>query len=109
MVEICINIEHHYFREPLEVWIRWELPFLPRIGESVSPWFWIEQDPFTIEQIKAQLSNEGRKSWDDWDGELNDWLYEMGISADVIYNLSYYRKRDDKTPYVRLYMQEEKQ
>lgn len=107
MVDILVSVEHHYFCEPLEVWMTWDFPFLPRIGESVSPWLWIEQHVFEVDKVKKNLTEAGQKSLDNWSGDLTSWLYEMGISADVIYNLAYYRKRDDKTPYVHLFMREE--
>lgn len=104
MVNIKLNIDHHFFLEPLELWIKWEFPFLPRIGESLSPWLWIEQNIFQKDKIKEILSEEGIKSWHDWNGELTDWLYEIGISANIISGLAYFRKPVDHSIFVKLYM-----
>lgn len=108
MIEIKVSIEHSYFLDTLDVWMKWEFPFLPRIGESVSPWIWIEQNTFEIEKLKENLSEEGQKSLNDWEGELTDWLYEVGITADVVSNLVYFQNRADNTLYVHLFMQEDK-
>lgn len=107
MVNIKVCIDHRYFLEPLVVWMKWEFPFLPRIGESVSPWLWIEQNTFEEDRIYEKMSEEGRKSWNDWDGELTDWLYDLGISADVISDLAYFRRQADNSLFVQLYMHED--
>lgn len=107
MIDIKISVEHSYFLDTLDVWMKWEFPFLPRIGETVSPWLWIEQNTFEIEKIKEMLSEEGRKSFDEWNGELTSWLYEVGIMADVVSNVVYFRSNADNTTYVHLFMREE--
>lgn len=107
MIDIKISVEHSYFLDTLDVWMKWECPFLPRIGETVSPWLWIEQNTFEIEKIKEMLSEEGRKSFDEWDGELTNWLYEVGITADIVSNVVYFRSNTDNTTYVHLFMREE--
>ena len=105
-VQFCI--EHHYFCDALYVWMKWEFPFLPRIGESVSPWFWIEEGTYDPDKIKSMFTSEGLASWDAWQGDFKSWLYEMGISVDTIANLSYFKGREDGCPYVHLLMQEER-
>lgn len=107
MINIQFCIEHHYFRDALYVWMKWELPYLPRIGETINSWFWIQGGAYDTEKIKELLTSEGEASLNDWGGEFKDWLYEMGCSADVITNLAYFRGREDGSPYVHLLLQEE--
>ena len=39
---IKFSMEHRYFRDWLEVDVDWNYPFLPRVGEFVNAWIWIE-------------------------------------------------------------------
>lgn len=101
-VPVYFNLDHSFFKEPLRVSVNWTFPFLPRVGETVSPWIWIEEKEISREKIEKLLSSEGIDSLnaEDFSGEntLNDWLYEVGIQCDTVYSISYF-KNDKVDPY----------
>ena len=108
-VHINFNLDHPYFLEPLQVGVEWKFPFLPRVGESVNAWIWIEETQISRERIEKLLSAEGKESLEseDFSGQntLNDWLYEVGIQCDTVFSISYYKK--DSEPheiYVEMYL-----
>lgn len=111
-IYINLNLDHPFFREPLRVGIKWAFPFLPRIGESINPWIWIEGKEIKLADIKLLLSAEGEYSLNaetlTETFTLNDWLYEVGIDCDCICGISYY-KNDKVTPheiYVNMFLNE---
>lgn len=109
-VAVYFNLDHPFFREPLRVRVNWAFPFLPRVGEKVSPWIWIEEKEIPREVIEELLSGEGKESLntEDFSGEntLNDWLYEVGIQCNAVYSISYF-KYDEGEPheiYIEMYL-----
>lgn len=96
-VHINFNLDHPYFREPLQVMVEWKFPFLPRIGESVNAWIWIEEAEISNEKIESLLTTEGEESRNadiHKNYSLNDWLYEVGIECRTVYGISYYKEED---------------
>lgn len=82
-IHIKFNLIHPYFREPLRVGVEWGFPFLPRIGESVNAWIWIEEEQISREKVEKLLTKEGKESLAEYDfskeTSLNNWLYEVGV------------------------------
>lgn len=105
MTEILMSIEGPYFKDELDVWVDWTLPFLPRVGEWINSWVWIEGNSFDVEEIKKILTAEGLKSLEKWDGELKDWLYEY--SDCVVKSVSYYRNQNDNSIYTIVHLADE--
>ncbi|GAE86358.1 hypothetical protein [Bacteroides reticulotermitis] len=109
-VPVYFNLDHSFFKEPLRVSVNWTFPFLPRVGETVSPWIWIEEKEISREKIEKLLSSEGIDSLnaEDFSGEntLNDWLYEVGIQCDTVYSISYFKndKVDPYEIYIQMYL-----
>ncbi len=107
-VYINFNMVHPYFGEPLQVRVNWKFPFLPRVGESISAWIWIEERQISDEEIENLLTSEGEKSRNaeiHKNFSLNDWLYEVGMDCEIIYSISYYK--EDSEPqniYVEMYL-----
>lgn len=52
-VHIKFNLDHDFFKEPLSVTVEWKFPFLPRIGEAVNAWIWIEEAQISPEKIET--------------------------------------------------------
>lgn len=105
-VHINFNLDHPYFREPLQVWVKWKFPFLPRVGESVNAWIWIEEAQISSDKIESLLSTEGEESRNaeiHKNLSLNDWLYEVGMECNTVYSISYYK--NDKTEPNEIYIQ----
>jgi hypothetical protein len=92
--------------EPLSVIVEWKFPFLPRIGEAVNAWIWIEETQISPEKIESILTTEGKKSRDAQihrNFTLNDWLYEVGMECDKVYDISYYKEKSEPhNIYVRM-------
>lgn len=107
-VHVNFNLEHPYFTEPLRVRFEWKFPFLPRVGEYVNAWIWIEEAQVSNEKIESILMEEGRKSRNSErykNFALNDWLYEVGMECDRVYLISYDNERSDpRDIYVSLYL-----
>lgn len=109
-VHINFNLEHRFFSDSLRVGVEWNFPFLPRIGEHINGWIWIEQLEFGREQIEELLTSAGQQSLEKFcigKLTLNDWLYEVGMECDTVYDLAYYQSRNNPHEiYVELYMRE---
>ena len=92
--------------------VNWTFPFLPRIGEAVNAWIWIEENEIPREVIEKLLSDEGEKSLnaEDFSGEntLNDWLYEVGIQCSTIYDIAYYKYAGEEPHeiYIEMFLNE---
>lgn len=93
--DIKFAVIHSFFDNPLEVWVKWNLPFLPRAGEDVNGWVWIDKN-LRREDIMDNLTTEGKRNLAQWNGDLSDWLYEVGIVAGTVSSVSYYEKKDKK-------------
>lgn len=108
-VPIYFNLDHSCFREPLRIRVEWKFPFLPRVGESVNAWIWIEETELNNKEIEDLLSAEGEKSRNaeiHKGFSLNAWLYEVGMECDTVYSISYY-KNDKVNPheiYIEMYL-----
>jgi hypothetical protein len=107
-VHINFNLDHPYFREPLRVRVEWKFPFLPRVGELVNAWIWIEEAEISNEKIESLLTAEGEDSRNaeiHKTFSLNAWLYEVGMECNKVYSISYYK--EDSAPhdiYVEMYL-----
>ncbi len=105
---IIFHLDHPYFIEPLRIRVEWKCLFLPRIGESINAWIWIEEAEISKEKVECLLSEEGRKSYNDEfrnNSTLNDWLYELGMECDTVYSISYYKENSDPhNIYVQMYL-----
>lgn len=97
-VLVYFNLDHPYFQEPLRVRVEWKFSFLPRVGESVNAWIWIEEAEISNEEIENLLTTEGEKNRNaeyNKNCSLNDWLYEVGIECSKVYGISYYKKKSE--------------
>ena len=59
---IKFSMEHRYFRDWLEVDVDWNYPFLPRVGEFVNAWIWIEAGKFSRADIEKILNPDGQEN-----------------------------------------------
>lgn len=97
-VHVKFSIEHPYFQDWLEVDVCWNFPFLPRVGEFVNAWIWIEAGKFDYADAEKILSSEGLKSLHSEyyrDYALSDWLYEVGMECSRVCRVSYYREKNN--------------
>ncbi len=93
---IKFHIMHPFFREPLVAGMEWNFPFLPRVGESINPWVWIEAKDVRMSNLEDILTEEGKKSLKKEKYRVEDWLYEVGINDnDYVKSISYYRNSDE--------------
>ncbi len=92
--DISLSIDHPYFNEPYRTRIEWDFPFLPREGEFINGWIWIDER-ISLKDIKPYLSSEGKESLQKWEGEISDWMYEVSIAAGDVRSVSYYRDKND--------------
>jgi hypothetical protein len=77
--------------------VDWTFPFLPRVGESVGGWVWIQQGNWKQSEIEKELSEEGRESWEGdraRNAGFDDWLYEMSCECNMVYSVYYSRSHD---------------
>ena len=97
-VDIKFYIENPCFRE-LFVWVKWDFPFLPRVGENISPWLWIKH--VDLLNVKEKLTSKGIESFNrDKEFRNNDfesWLYDVACESDCVASITYsceYEKND---------------
>ena len=80
--------------------IDWNLPCLPRIGESISPS--VVMDKVSVETFHESLTGDAKEKWDKWlggkpddiptvdweTGKMCDWLIDMDLRVyDVDWSL----------------------
>jgi len=82
---------HSFFNDPFVVGMEWDFPFLPRIGETVNPWIWIKAKEIKMSDLENYLTEEGKKNLEKNSGDLEDWLYEVGLDGKHVKNIAYYR------------------
>ena len=94
-VHVNFNLIHPFFKDALRVTVEWDFPFLPRVGESVSPRIWIEESKIKRKEIEYLLSEKGKVNLKaqnfSKDFAFDDWLYEVGIECDTVFGISYYK------------------
>lgn len=88
---IQFSVEHSFFRDLFRTRIEWECSFLPRVGEHVNGWIWIDEKLTSRDAIAPFLSTEGEVSLRRWDGLLSDWLYEVSMETGYVKSVSYFR------------------
>jgi len=76
-VKILFHIDSKYFQDCFRVWVDWKYPFLPRLGDYVNGWIWIESEHIELSQLESLLTDEGKQSLKKFKGEITDWLYEV--------------------------------
>lgn len=104
-IQINVNFEHPYFTEVLRFQLKWDFPFLPRVGENLNPRIWIEGDVLDRSYIETQLTKEGEESLKAYKHSLEDWLYEAGMGNGRIFDISYRKKKDNPYDiYVEIYI-----
>jgi len=97
-VDIKFYIENPCFRE-LFVWVKWDFPFLPRVGESVNPWILIKN--LDLSKTKEKITKTGEESFNSFKQFGNDdfegWLYDVCCESDCVSSITYsceYEKND---------------
>ena len=106
-VRIDFNLVHPFFREPLYVPVDWTFPFLPRVGESVGGWIWIQQGNWKQSEIEKNLSEEGNESWESHRARqfgFDAWLYEVSMECNTSFNIDYSRRHDWPSGEIRVNM-----
>jgi hypothetical protein len=93
IVDVCFAIENDYFRDVLEVWVKWSFPFLLRKGEYVNGWIWIRAIDFEKVNFEEILTPEGFEEFKKTGRELTDWLYEIAIGENYVTNISYMKRK----------------
>ena len=98
-VQFCIR-PGDTIDELIQFEIDWTLPFLPRIGESISPS--IVMDKVSVEKFYESLTGDAKEKWDNWldgkpddiptvdweRGKMGDWLIDMDLRVcDVDWSL----------------------
>ncbi len=102
-IRIEFHLIHSFFRDPFVVKVDWNFPFLPRTGEYINPWIWIEENHIKESAIKPLLTEEALNNLKEERYTLNDWLYEVGIECNEIESVSYY-KDDAGELYVKIFL-----
>jgi len=90
-LDVLFHIYSEYFREPLTVWVAWDFPYMPRTGEYVNGWIWIESKHFDLALAENLLTEEGKALRKKEGLEMKDFLYEISISKNRIESLCYYK------------------
>lgn len=98
-VQFCIH-PGDTIEELIHFEIDWTLPFLPRIGESISPS--VVMGKVSVETFYESLTGDAKEKWDKWldgkpddiptldweTGKMGDWLIDMDLRVyDVDWSL----------------------
>jgi hypothetical protein len=89
-IDIQFCIEHPLFLSPFHVWVEWLFPFLPRVGETVDSWLWIESKYMYMENCKKILTKEGDIAFNSSGDDFKDWLATIANEANYVYQVSYF-------------------
>jgi hypothetical protein len=102
-IDVCFAFEHEYFGEPLEVWVKWGFPFLPRQGEYIGGWIWIDSEDYNEEYVMNVLTDEGLEDFKNTGRKLSDWLYDIFIGVNIVKSVSYMKKHGEEI-YVMIFV-----
>ncbi len=107
-VRINFHFVCDYFRDDdVRIPVEWTFPFLPRVGESVGGWVWIQQGEWKQEEIESRLTREGQKRWEEYregGGRFEDWLYEVATECGKICSIGYVKLHDSPSGEIRVNM-----
>ncbi len=81
-----------YWIDELRVQVDWTLPFLPRIGERIGGWIWINEGRWDQAEIEKMLTSEGEEYWASCRAggmKFKDWLYEVSMECKTVFGISY--------------------
>ena len=104
-VKIKFYIQSRFFKMHPTVMVDWSSPFIPRIGEDVSPWIYLNSPHLKLHLFKDDLSEDGKKFIAKCpdipdcpeDEKWLNWLYELLCEADLyIKHISYYHDKDSQ-------------
>jgi len=95
-------ITSRYFFYPAEVLVKWDFPYIPRVGETVSGWVWIESKHIKLENLYINLSADGQDFFEKSGLDFVNWLYEVSIECDIVSSIDYVRDCDIITPCIYL-------
>ena len=90
-VKILFHIDSRLFLDCFTVWVDWKYPFLPRIGDYVNGWNWIESEHIDISKLDAILTDEGTESLKNFKGDTSDWLFEL--ESGHVYDVSFIKSK----------------
>lgn len=62
IIHIIIN-NSDYFKRDVEVLIQWNIPFIPRVSESIHPMLLINQESFSINSFFEALTEEAKENF----------------------------------------------
>jgi hypothetical protein len=92
-IDVCLAINDDYFMEPLEVWVKWAFPFLPRTGEHINGWVWIDEVDFEEMNVEEFLTQEGFEAFKNSGSSLTDWLFEKSIGENIAQSVSFMKRK----------------
>lgn len=61
IIHIIIN-SSDYFKKDVEISIQWNIPFIPRVGESIHPMLIINQDSFSVDSFFEALTENAKEN-----------------------------------------------
>jgi len=90
-LDMLFHIYSEYFKEPLTVWVDWDFPYMPRTGEYVNGWIWIESEHLNMSEVEDLITEEGKAFRKKRKLTMKSFLYEIGIENNQIGSLCYYK------------------
>jgi hypothetical protein len=93
-VFVCFSLDSRYFSEPVDVFAKWEYPYLPRVGETVSGWLWIESEHINLSRLYENLSPEGLQYFKQSNLDFVNWLYELSMECDYVRSIGYWQNKN---------------
>jgi hypothetical protein len=107
-IKIRFNIINEFFiLDCLIVWVDWKFPFLPRIGDSVGAWIWIESEQFDLSKVEEKLTPEGISDLKFRGGDIESWLYDVGCESGFVSLVSFSKEYNDDEIVVDIYLGKE--
>ncbi len=96
-VRVNFHLISPLFLDEIFVPVDWTFPFLPRVGERIGGWIWIQDGRWDQAKIEKELTDEGEKHLAlhrERGFEFDDWLYEVSMECGKVYGITYAKYPD---------------
>lgn len=96
-IRIVIYNEELFISDSLDFEMNWDLPFLPRIGESIHALVFFRKNSLNYNIVYPELREDKKKELSDYmalhnedkEESLKQWLWGSYLEDNMIYNILY--------------------
>jgi len=102
-VEFCVRVAANILKvASIRVFVNWDFPFLPRVGEFVEPTIWFPYLDFRNQKIEEKLTAEAKADLQEYlnvgGDDFESWFFDNACRSEHVVMVSYYTDfKDDDT------------